>query len=49
MNNFRAISIFLERLEQYLRLSGEYDPRTVELVMLNLMEDDKMTWKLSTT
>ena len=49
MNNFRAISIFLERFEQYLRLSGKYDPRTVELVMLNLMEDDKLTWKLSTT
>ena len=46
----KAIWIFLDRFEEYhLRLSGEYDPGTVELVMLYLIEDDKMYRKLRTT
>ena len=43
------IWIFLDRFEQYLRLSGDHDPGSVELVMLNLIDDDKMYRKLRST
>ena len=43
------IWIFLDRFEQYLRLSGDHDPGSVELVMLNLIDDDRMYRKLRST
>ena len=43
------IWIFLDRFEQYLKLSGDHDTGSVEFLMLSLVEDDKMYRKLKTT
>ena len=43
------IWIFIDRFEQYLKLSGDHDAGSVEVAMLSLVDDDKMYRKLKTT
>ena len=41
--------IFLDRFEQYLKLCGNHNAEGVELLMLSLVQDDKMYRKLKST